>query len=133
MGATVKSTTISSSTVEQAELASGFRQGVVEKGCLSPQAPVPANWGAGAASSINGSKVTVTNTGAGGTTGATVTVAHGLGVAPRGVAVVPISQFNGVQAVVLPASISTTQFVISVAVAPSTGPGTWVFEVVVFP
>jgi hypothetical protein len=80
-----------------------------------------------------GSKVTVTNTGAGGTTGATVTVAHGLGVAPRGVAVVPISQFNGVQAVVLPASISTTQFVISVAVAPSTGPGTWVFEVVVFP
>lgn len=131
MGQTIKSTTVSSSTVENAELASGFHQGETERAGIPPAVPGTANFGT-ITTSVSGNRLSCQVTAGSPTSGATVTILHGLGVAPRAVAVVPISQTNDVQARVLPASITSTQFVMSVAIAPS-GVGTWIFEFVIFP
>lgn len=132
MGQTVRGVTVSSSTVRNDDTPiDGKHVGVTGSG-LGPGAPSTANWGTSTAS-VSGNRVRVVQTAGTPTTGATITVAHRLPRAPRGVAVVPVGgNTTNVEARVLPATITSSQFVISVAVAPSTGAGTYEFEVYPF-
>ena len=132
MGQTVRGSTVSSSTIKNDDTAIDGKHPGVTGASLGPAAPTLANFGT-ATASVSGNRVRVVQTAGTPTTGATITVAHRLGRAPRSVAVVPVGgNTTDVQARVLPASITSTQFVISVAIAPSAGAGTYEFEVYPF-
>jgi hypothetical protein len=130
MGQTVRGVTVSSSTIRNDDAPiDGKHPGVTGAG-LGPAAPTLANFGT-ATASVSGNRVRVVQTAGTPTTGATITVAHRLPRAPRGVLVVPVGgNTTDVQARVLPGTITGSQFVISVAVAPSAGAGVYEFEVI---
>lgn len=133
MGQTVRGVTVSSSTIRNDDTAStdGKHSGTTGAG-LGPANPSLANWGT-ATAQVSGNRVRVVQTAGTPTTGATITVAHRFGRAPRAVAVVPVGgNTTNVEARVLPATITASQFVISVAVAPSAGAGVYEFEVYPF-
>lgn len=133
MGQTVRGVTVQSSTVRGDDTyVDGKHLGAGGTG-IGPAAPSLANWGT-ATAQASGNRVRVVQTAGTPTTGATITVAHRLGRVPRGVAVVPVAgNTTNVEARVLPASITSSQFVISVAVAPAAGAGVYEFEVFIFP
>jgi hypothetical protein len=132
MGQTTRGVTVSSSTIRNDDTFIDGRYAGVTAAGLGPAAPTLANFGT-ATASVSGNRVRVVQTAGTATTGATITVLHRLGRAPRAVAVVPVGgNTTAIEPRVLPATITATQFVISVAVAPGGTSGTYEFEVYPF-